>query len=385
MIMAGAWAPGAQVLSVVGQPATIDTDMIGSRTGFVLAFFAASAMLSLAVAYACKVVAIRHALLDLPNDRSAHSVPKPRLGGVGVMTAFLLASIVLVALGVVPAGAAIPVAATCVIALLGLVDDLRPLPARVRFAIQTAAAAAVVATRYGVLPVAAGPLLGWLPSGVLAVVAVLWIVWLTNLYNFMDGIDGLAGGQALIAGLAIAAAAGLHGAPATSALALALAGASLGFLVLNFPPASIFMGDVGSTAIGFFFGCVPLLPEAQPVSFDVVGVALVLFVLDATFTLVRRVAQGQRWYEAHRSHFYQRPLAFGVAHRKITVASYGGFLVVGTLAALMPGAPLALRAALVAAGVALFLTAAQLVRSLERAHARSPEAADRAGTGRRAA
>lgn len=353
-----------------------------------IALFATVGAVSLAVTYACRVVAVRHALLDQPNARSAHAVPKPRLGGAGVIGAFLLAGAALVAAGLVPDAVLVPLAATGVIALLGFIDDLRPLPARWRFGVQLAAASAVVAFRFAALPQAAGPLLGSiLPAWVLAPLAVLWIVWLTNLYNFMDGIDGLAGGQALIGGMAIAAAAWLCGAPVTAALAVALAGASLGFLFLNFPRSSIFLGDVGSTAIGFFFGCVPLLPDRHPVSIGIVAVALALFILDATVTLIRRVAQGQRWYEPHRSHWYQRPLALGMGHRPITLGAYLGFAVVGGLAVLMARATTApLRFVLAAGAVAVFGVATQVVRGMERVHARAAGAeGEAANSGRRAA
>ena len=129
---------------------------------------------------------------------------------------------------------------------------------------------------------------------VLAALAVLWIVWLTNLYNFMDGIDGLAGAQALIAALGLAAVAGgarrrddRLAAPRAGRLERSDSSSS------TFRPSSIFMGDVGSTAIGFFFGVLPLLPESRPVPVEPVALALSLFVLDATATLLRRVASGR--------------------------------------------------------------------------------------------
>jgi Fuc2NAc and GlcNAc transferase len=334
--------------------------------------FGATAALSFCVTWACRVVATRNALLDRPNARSAHTAPKPRLGGVGVIGALLMAASAMWIRGALPGSAMALVAVAGGVAVVGLVDDLRSLSARRRFAFQFSAAALIVGARWHALPAAAGPLVGpVLPAWLLAPLAVLWIVWLTNLYNFMDGIDGLAGGQALIGGLAIAVAAAHCGAWTTAALTIALAGASLGFLFLNFPPSSIFMGDVGSTALGFFFGCVPLLPEATPVPIDVVGVALALFVLDATVTLVRRVAQGQRWYEAHRSHYYQRPLALGIGHRPITLSAYLGFGVVGTFAVAMRGAAIPVRLAAIAAAVLVFVAAAQVVRGLERAHARA--------------
>jgi UDP-N-acetylmuramyl pentapeptide phosphotransferase/UDP-N-acetylglucosamine-1-phosphate transferase len=198
------------------------------------------------------------------------------------------------------------------------------------------------------------------------VLAVLWIVWLTNLYNFMDGIDGLAGAQALIAGLGLAAVAASLGAGTSGWLLLAIAGSSLGFLFFNLPPSSIFMGDVGSTAIGFFFGILPLLPESRPIPLEPVALVLSLFVLDATWTLLRRVVAGERWYTPHRTHLYQRPVVMGVGHRTVLLVAAGAMVVVSGCAVEWPRASLAGRFALLAIPLAVFATGFVAVRELER-------------------
>jgi UDP-N-acetylmuramyl pentapeptide phosphotransferase/UDP-N-acetylglucosamine-1-phosphate transferase len=329
-----------------------------------LLFLAAGAV-SASANFWTRALALRRGWLDQPNVRSAHAAPVPRLGGIGIITGVLLVGGATRALS---AGAFPILAAAGAVFAVGLIDDLRSTSVGLRLWIHIVAACLVVAARWGALPQAFGPFGAFVPAWVLATVVVIWIVWVTNLYNFMDGIDGLAGGQALIGGMAIAFAAWLCGAPTTATLAIALAGASLGFLFLNFPPSSIFMGDVGSTAIGFFFGCVPLLPDRQPVSIEIVAVALSLFILDATVTLLRRVVQGKRWYEPHRSHYYQRPLAVGVGHRPITLGAYLGFAVVGVLAVLMVRATAPVRLALGAGALLVFGVAIQVVRRLERAH-----------------
>ncbi len=171
-----------------------------------IALAAGSALASAVLVRGVRDFASQRALLDQPNERSSHAIPKPRLGGVGVVLPLLCTGTVLVGAGL--AGALlVPLAATAFIALLGLADDIRPLPARVRFGVQVGLASLVVASSYSRLPAAAGLLGAWIPAPALAVLAVLWIVWLTNLYNFMDGIDGLAGVQALTAsaGLAVVA------------------------------------------------------------------------------------------------------------------------------------------------------------------------------------
>jgi len=323
---------------------------------------AASAVLVVAV----RSFALRRALLDHPSDRSSHSMPRPRLGGIGVVVPVLAVGAGLVALGRAPVSLLLPLASTALIALLGLADDVKPLPARIRFGVQVALASAVVAASWSRLPAAAGALGAWLPVPVLAALAVLWIVWLTNLYNFMDGIDGLAGAQALIASIGLAVVAGGVGAGTTAWLLLALAGSSVGFLLFNFPPSSIFMGDVGSTAIGFFFGILPLLAEARPVPFEPVALALSIFVLDATVTLLRRVAKGEKWYTPHRTHLYQRPVVLGVGHRAVLLVAAGAMVVVSGCAVEWVRASMVGRFALLAVPVALVATGHFVVRRLER-------------------
>ncbi len=327
------------------------------------------AIAALASAMLVRVVrdfASRRALLDRPNDRSSHATPRPRLGGIGVVAPVLATGVLLVAARMAPPALLVPLFATAVIAALGLVDDLRPLPARVRFGVQLLLAVTVVATSWERLPAAAGSLGAWFPVPVLAALAVVWIVWLTNLYNFMDGIDGLAGAQALVASLGLAVIASSVGAPTSLWLLLALAGASAGFLVFNFPPSSIFLGDVGSTAIGFFFGVLPLLPGTQPVPVETVALALSLFVLDATWTLVRRVVRGEKWYTPHRTHLYQRPVVLGVGHRPVLLVATAGMVVVAGAAVAWSGAGAGTRALLLAAPFALYGAGQATVARLSR-------------------
>jgi glycosyltransferase WbpL len=331
---------------------------------FIDAWICAGAFASaLVLTRAARDFARRRRLVDHPNERSSHAVPRPRLGGIGIMIPFLgIAAAVVAARGGGLRLASI-LAATAVVAALGLVDDVRHLSARVRFGIQAVAAVAVV------LPSGGAGGSSWLasiPWWIQAPLLVLWILWLTNLYNFMDGIDGLAGGQGVIASAAIAAVAFAGGAPTTGSLLVILAAASAGFLVLNFPPASIFMGDVGSTAIGFFLACVPLFPEARPVPLEVVGIALSLFILDATVTLLRRIARGERWFEAHRTHYYQRPVAMGVPHRSVTLVAWAGMGLVGASASAYQRADPEARLVLLAFPVVVFLALAAAVHGLER-------------------
>lgn len=304
----------------------------------------------------------RRHLLDHPNERSAHAAPTPRLGGIGLMVPFLAAGLALAARAPASGAELLLLAATLFIAGVGLVDDLRPLPARVRFGAQVLAAAVVVLSQGERLRPALWPLDAWLPLPLLALVAVVWVVWATNLYNFMDGIDGLAGGQAVLASLGLAGAALASGDGRLALLLLLLAASAAGFLRYNLPKASIFMGDAGSTAIGFFLAALPFLGRERPVPVLAVALALALFVLDATTTLVRRLLRGERWYAAHRTHLYQQPLAWGVPHGRITYTAYAGMALVAGLAAAFPGASPQGRAASLLAALVLFLLAWAAVR-----------------------
>jgi Fuc2NAc and GlcNAc transferase len=337
-----------------------------------LATVAASALLVLAL----RSYARGRRLLDRPNERSAHSVPTPRLGGVGVMAAFL-AGAVAWSIARRLDGALVVIAGAGVMAVLGVVDDLRPLSARWRFAVQALAAAVVVWVRREALTGGAASVLP-LPAWILGPLAVMWIVWMTNLFNFMDGIDGLAAGQAILASLGLAAGMAAAGSADTAFLLLLLAAATGGFLLFNFPPASIFMGDVGSTAIGFFLACVPFLPSTRPLPVEAVWIAAGLFVLDATTTLVRRVRDGESWYEAHRSHWYQRPLNHGVPHRSITLWAYSGMTLLAICSAVFVPAGAAARAALLVVPVLVFLPFVRAVRRIERAGVPSSRAREAA-------
>jgi len=227
------------------------------------------------------------------------------------------------------------VAAAALLAMVSFVDDRRGLPVALRFGLQALCAAACCASA-----VAAGAL----PAPWLLVVVPAW-VWITNLYNFMDGSDGLAGGMALIGFGSCALAA----APAPVATAAAaIAGAATGFLAFNFPPARVFLGDIGSIPLGFLAGAAALggtLSGAWPWWF--VPLAFSPFIADASLTLLARALRGERVWQAHREHVYQRMVASGYGHRGTALRWY-------LLMAAAGGSALALRAAtpaVVAAGL----------------------------------
>ncbi len=273
-------------------------------------------LVSILVAERFRRWARQRALLDLPNARSSHSVPTPRGGGVGIVSGFLAGFALWVGLGGTVSPRALGwLVGAVVVAGVSFLDDLRSLPARVRLA--THLLGALLLTAAGVQDRDLSLLLA-LP------LAFLWVALVTNVYNFMDGIDGLAASQAVVAGLAYAVAGGLVRNPLVSVVGLLLAGASAGFLVFNLPPARLFMGDVSSTFLGFNFAGIALLANLGvgggrlPIEFGVVVLAPFLF--DSLATLARRVLRGERWYEAHRSHYYQRLVQAGLSHGQVTAA-----------------------------------------------------------------
>lgn len=289
--------------------------------GLVLAWGLASAWLLTGL---IRRVMLRYSLLDIPNQRSSHSQPTPRGGGLAIVTAFLAGLLVLTLTG--PDGAAgfslLLLGSSLLVAGVGLGDDLRSLTAGKRLLVHLLAALLLVwgLGRPEVAGNAPGRIvgLGW-PAGCLLVLAVAWSL---NLFNFMDGIDGLAAGEAaFVAGGAALLLAGRGGVREMQLLWL-LAVACLGFLRWNWPPARIFLGDVGSGFLGFVLAALAL---RTAVFDDLLPVAswLILpgvFLTDATATLLRRVARRERWYQAHRSHAYQQAAARYGSHRPITLA-----------------------------------------------------------------
>lgn len=280
--------------------------------------------------------------LDLPTGRSSHVAPTPRGGGLGIVAGFLAglgASVMLAWPGSAVAGSGLwplslggLLAGAGIIALVGLLDDLRPRPVAVRLAAQVLAASLFSAT-VGSLDALRLPFLGELRLGLLGPpLTVLWLVSVTNIYNFMDGIDGLAAGQAAIAGLYLALAGAQTGNSGVAVASACLAAAALGFLRYNFPPARIFMGDVGSTFLGFTFAALAVLgaqPGTTRISIYVSALLLAPFLFDGTVTLARRLWRGERWYESHRSHLYQRLVQVGYSHRRVSLLYYLLALVLG--------------------------------------------------------
>ncbi|KHK65795.1 MraY family glycosyltransferase [Pseudomonas frederiksbergensis] len=245
-------------------------------------------------------------LIDIPNDRSSHSIPTPRGGGVAIVISFLLALCLLYMDGVIPTDLLLSgLGAGAFVAVLGFMDDHGHIAARWRLLGHFAAAGWALYWLDGLPPVYVFDQvfdLGW-PGSVLA---AFFLVWLLNLYNFMDGIDGLAGVEAVTVSLGACVLYWLDDDNFLMWPPLLLSCSVCGFLIWNFPTARIFMGDAGSGFIGLMLGILAL--QAGWVSFELFWGWLILlgvFIVDATFTLLRRLLRGEKVYEAHRSHAYQ--------------------------------------------------------------------------------
>lgn len=250
-------------------------------------------------------------LVDFPNERSLHTEPTPRTGGIALMAGILSGWILLMQFMVW--WIVLPVLGLFV---LSLADDMRSLTVKTRlighFVAALAALSGVGIDWYWLLPV------------------LLLIVWMINLYNFMDGSDGLAGGMALF-GFSFYGAAGLmNGNEAFAMLNFSIGAAALGFLFNNFPPAKVFMGDAGSIPLGFLAAAFGVWGWQQ--GFWLFWFPLLVFspfVADATVTLFKRTRHGERITQAHRGHYYQRLVQMGWGHRKTAIAEYVVMLLAG--------------------------------------------------------
>ena len=282
--------------------------------------------------------AIGRNLLDVPNARSSHEVPTPRLGGLAVIAGVWAAAPLM-------GGGFLFLATATVAGLVGLFDDFVDLKFWMKAAGQAATAFVLLFLAPPPICEAAGPF--W-PLTLLF--GVVWIVAVVNAYNFMDGIDGIAGGTAILNAFFLAA---LVGPSAGLGVGLAaLAAAVTGFLVWNISPARIFLGDSGSHFVGYLLGAVALYtepvgkasgPYASYLAFVVAAAIFAPFLFDTAFTLVRRTAARKNIFAAHREHIYQRIAPDPAKHRQVSNV-YFGLSVLSGLAALLAsnGTPLML-------------------------------------------
>ncbi len=296
---------------------------------------------------------LQRLILDHPNPRSLHDAPVPRTGGLGVHAGALLAAAV-----VAPS---LPLAfwiAYGAVLAVSLAEDARGIPAAWRLALHLAIAgsfaAAVLAPAHGAL---------------MPVLATLACAWMANLYNFMDGSDGLAGGMAVIGFSCYGVAAALAGNADFALFNLSLAAAAAGFLVFNFHPARIFLGDAGSVPLGFLaaaLGVIGWLRSDWPWWFPFLVFSA--FIVDATVTLARRLARREKVWQAHRDHYYQRLVRMGWGHRKTALAAYAVMIASGAAALAARGAGAGGQVAVLAAAAMAYLALVALIERGWRRH-----------------
>ncbi len=262
----------------------------------VLGFGLAAVVLSYLGVAIVRRWAERRQILDIPNERSSHTRPTPRGGGLAIVLVVLVGWLVALSLSRVLGRGTdlIYVVGAAFIAAVSWLDDLRSLSNRVRFGTHILAALLAI-WAFGYWTEITVPIIGLLRLGLLGLpITFLWIVGLTNAYNFMDGIDGIAGGQAVVAGLGWAVLGWLTAQPLVGMLGVLLAAASLGFLGHNWPPARIFMGDVGSAFLGYTFAVLAVAAAQRDARLALAGLLFVWpFVFDATFTFLRRLRNGR--------------------------------------------------------------------------------------------
>jgi len=290
-------------------------------------------------------------MLDIPNARSSHVTPTPRGGGVAIVCVLLLAGILSLLLPEAPQQLLLALLfATLAYAVLGWQDDRYDLAASLRFLVQLLIAAATA---------------GWLLWNgasenkllmlVMLFLVTIWITWMANLYNFMDGIDGISAVEATILGATTSYWFAISGSLSIAIICIAVAGASIGFLRWNWSPAKIFMGDVGSLALGAFFAVIAIIGStALDIPFAAFLVLYAVYLADAGITLLTRMMKKEKWWQAHRSHYYQRAVQSGLSHAQVS------------LAVMMINITLALLASLVVTGIlpvymAIVMTTAILV------------------------
>jgi Fuc2NAc and GlcNAc transferase len=286
-------------------------------------------ILSVLLTALLRLYALKKNVIDIPNERSSHVEPTPRGGGLSIVISFIIALSLCTGFEIISFDIGIPLLiSSSLVAIIGFFDDHGHIDAKWRLSIHLLAAFLIVYTLNGL------PLLDFfsfsIDFGVAGyILSVIAIVWILNLFNFMDGIDGLAGIEAIsttfFAGLLLSL---ISNDDSLVNLHWYLTSACLGFLVLNFPPAKVFMGDAGSGFLGFVLACLALISShVDQVMLWVWLVLLGVFIVDATLTLIRRFLRKEKVHEAHRSHAYQYASRKHKSHRKVTLS----VLVINTL------------------------------------------------------
>jgi len=297
----------------------------------------------------------RWRVLDIPNERSLHTQPTPRTGGVALLAGAGAGMFTTWQQGYAVADTS-TIVAILTLALLALVDDRHNLGAGLRLLVQTVVVAALL--YFNRLPDTPAMLLP---------IALLFLIWMINLYNFMDGMDGFAAGMAGI-GFGTYALLAWQAGHMEFALGCAIiAAAAAGFLLLNFPPARLFMGDSGSTVLGLLAGVVILQAHVAGILPLWLGMLVFSpFIVDASITLAARVLRGERFWMPHKSHYYQRLVQLGWGHRRTVLAEYTLMMACSGTAVVTAGKTIYAQTAIITVWSILYLLIMRLISGAER-------------------
>ena len=284
---------------------------------------AASFIISAGLTYAFSRPDSRLQILDIPNDRSLHTKPVPRVGGLAICAAIFLMGLLAVFLNEGGERLKLPFVGASMVSIISFLDDRFDLNVVVRLGVQLSAAICLI---YGGYSIANINFLGmeWtLPRHVDVILSVLFILWMVNLYNFMDGMDGFSGGMTVVGFGAFFALSCGAGNPLFLSLSLIVTFSALGFLLFNFPPAKIFMGDTGSSTLGFLVAVFSLWANVESIFPLWIGVLIFSpFIVDATITILHRGICGEKIWRPHKKHYYQRLVEYGWGHRKTVLWEY---------------------------------------------------------------
>ena len=309
----------------------------------------------------------RRWLIDHPNERSLHERPVSRAGGIAILAGISAGLAILAFIEAPGPGYGWILIGAIVIACVSFADDVRRVSPMIRIVVHLAAGVCVVFS--GLPPdriVFPGMTLHLVPA-LGTVFTVLFVAWFVNLYNFMDGMDGSASGMTVIGFTTLAVLCAVQGADTLAAVGLVAAAASFGFLLFNFPPARIFMGDLGSTTLGYACAATMLYAErSASIPLWVSGLVFSPFIVDASVTLARRTISGQRPWRPHREHFYQRLVRLGWGHRKTVIRGYGLMLACACSAAVAIRLPPGTQGVLLGVWVVAYVILMHRVAYLER-------------------
>ncbi|HDD56360.1 MAG TPA: glycosyltransferase family 4 protein [Chloroflexi bacterium] len=308
---------------------------------YLAVLFLACFFMSTLGTYTLKKIFNRLQIIDVPGERRSHSVPTPRGGGMAIVGTFLIAFLLVglfqsfnqrIFWGLLLSSAAI--------SALGFLDDLYTLPRTPRILAWIGITA--LSILFGIhLQSLTLPIIGTIHFGILSpLVTFLWLIGVTNFFNFMDGINGLAGFEALLVSGFLAGIAYWAGNVLVFIPSVIVFAAALGFLPHNFPKAKIFMGDGGSNFLGYIFAGLAIIGSqdtANTIPFVVPVILLLMFLLDAASTLLKRLPKGKEWLEPHRDHLYQRLIKLGYSHAQVTLGYTAINLFLGIMAILYFG------------------------------------------------